>query len=371
MINSSRYSFNVSVRDQVFRSDVLPSRSMPVNTSAPEARVVQLSDRDQAVEPSMLLVSFLPQPRFETVRFSNYSPNPGFASQSQVRDRLERLAFDPMARKGLSWFGRKPEPGIGVYLDGGFGVGKTHLLAATWHAFSGQKFLLSFSELTFTIGALGMDHALKAFSSAQLLCIDEFELDDIGNTLVVSRFLAELMPRGTRVVATSNTLPEQLGEGRFNADDFKREIQGIANRFEALRLDGPDYRHREGLSAPQLCSAARLEASFAAFAGVKAIEEFAALQAHLARLHPIRFAGLLEGIQAIFVRNLEPIRSQDDALRFVHFVDKLYDRELRFAASGCDLEQLFLGTYRYGGYAKKYARCLSRLGELLREGETL
>jgi cell division protein ZapE len=40
---------------------------------------------------------------------------------------------------------------------------------------------------------------------------------------------------------------------------------------------------------------------------------------------------------------------------------------LRFAASGCDLDQLFPGTYRYGGYAKKYARCLSRLGELLRE----
>ena len=347
------------------------SVNAPDSASDSGTRVVQLTDRDQAVEPAVLLAGFLPQPRFSSVCFANYQPNSGFVTQSQVRDRLERLALEPLARKGLAWFGRKPEPGIGVYLDGGFGVGKTHLLAATWHAFAGQKFLLSFSELTFTIGALGMERALKAFSSAQLLCIDEFELDDIGNTLVVSRFLAELMPRGTRVVATSNTLPEQLGEGRFNADDFKREIQGIANRFEALRLDGPDYRHREGLSAPQLRSEGGLEAAFNAFAGVKAIAEFADLQAHLARLHPIRFAGLLGGIEAIFVRNLEPIRSQDDALRFVHFVDKLYDRELRFAASGCDLEQLFPSTYRYGGYAKKYARCLSRLGELLRESQTL
>ena len=344
---------------------------MPVNASDFNARVVRLTDRDRAVEPAALLEGFVPQPRFSSVRFSNYRPNPGFGTQAQVRDRLERLAAESPVGKGLGWFGRKPEPGVGVYLDGGFGVGKTHLLAATWHAFNGQKFLLSFSELTFTIGALGMERSLKAFSSAQLLCIDEFELDDVGNTLVVSRFLAELMPRGTRVVATSNTLPEQLGEGRFNADDFKREIQGIANRFEVLRLDGPDYRHREGLSPPQLRSPASLEGSFNAFAGVKAIEEFTDLQAHLAKLHPIRFAGLLEGIESIFVRNLEPIRSQDDALRFVHFVDKLYDRELRFAASGCDLEQLFPGAYRYGGYAKKYARCLSRLGELLRESEAL
>ena len=154
-----------------------------VDASDSNARVVQLTARDQAVEPAVLLASFLPQPRFSSVRFSNYEPNPGFASQTQVRDRLERLAAEPLVRKGLGWFGRKPEPGVGVYLDGGFGVGKTHLLAATWHAFAGQKFLLIFSELTFTIGALGMDRALKAFSSAQLVCIDEFELDDIGNTL--------------------------------------------------------------------------------------------------------------------------------------------------------------------------------------------
>ena len=258
-----------------------------------------------------------------------------------------------------------------MYLDGGFGVGKTHLLASAWHAFDGRKFFLSFSELTFTLGALGMETALKAFAGAQLLCIDEFELDDIGNTLVVSRFLAELMPRGTRVVTTSNTLPEQLGEGRFNAEDFKREIQGIANRFQTMRVDGPDYRHREGLSAPHPVNSARLEAGFEAFVGVKAIEDFAALQAHLTRLHPIRYAGLLEGIELVFVRDLEPILSQDDGLRFVHFVDKLYEREVRFSASGCELEALFPASYRFGGYAKKYARCLSRLGELLRESESL
>jgi cell division protein ZapE len=59
---------------------------------------------------------------------------------------------------------------------------------------------------------------------------------------------------------------------------------------------------------------------------------------------------------------------QDDALRFVHFVDKLYDREIKLLASGCELESLFPESYRFGGFAKKYSRCLSRLGELLRDG---
>ena len=85
-------------------------------------------------------------------------------------------------------------------------------------------------------------------------------------------------------------------------------------------------------------------------------------------MHPIRYAGLLEGVQAVFVRGLEPILKQDDALRFVHFVDKLYDREIKLMASGCEPEMLFPDAYRHGGYAKKYSRCLSRLGELLRDG---
>jgi cell division protein ZapE len=335
------------------------------------AQVVQLTARDAPVDPAWLIESFRPQPRFSSVRFSSYQPNPEFGSQRGARDRLERLASEKSTTRTLNWLRRKPEPGTGVYLDGGFGVGKTHLLASAWHAFEGRKYFLSFSELTFTLGALGMETALESFSRAQLICIDEFELDDIGNTLVVSRFLAELMPQGTRVVATSNTLPEQLGEGRFNADDFKREIQGIANRFETLRVDGPDFRHREGLSAPHPLSTQRLEAGFQDFVGIKAIVGFDDLQAHLTRLHPIRYAGLLEGIELVLVRNLQPIASQDDGLRFVHFVDKLYERQVQFSASGCELELLFPASYRFGGYAKKYARCLSRLGEMLRESRAL
>jgi cell division protein ZapE len=331
-----------------------------------QGRVVRLTERDAPADPEQLLEHFRPPPRFAGVRFENFVPNAQFPSQSEARARLERLVAEAKEKPGFALFKRK-EPRPSVYLDGGFGVGKTHLLAATWHAFVGEKFFLSFSELTFTIGALGMNRAVKAFSSAKLLCIDEFELDDVGNTLVVSRFLGELIPKGVSVVTTSNTLPDQLGEGRFNADDFRREIQGIAAHFEAIRIDGPDYRHREGLPAPHPLEPERLLEAFDQFPGVKALEHFDGLLTHLARLHPIRFAGLLEGVQAVFVDGLRPIQKQDDALRFVHFVDKLYDREIRLGASGCELNAIFPESYRYGGYAKKYARCLSRLGELLRE----
>ncbi len=329
---------------------------------------VRLSERDAPANPERLLAGFQPPARFADVRFSSYQPNPAFRSQGVARERLERLVADGQP-KGFSLF-RRREVQPSLYLDGGFGVGKTHLLAATWHAFPAEKFFLSFAELTFTIGALGMEAAVKAFSHAGLICVDEFELDDVGNTLVVSKFLAELIPRGTRFVTTSNTLPEQLGEGRFNADDFKREIQGIAARFETLRIDGPDYRHREGLRPPVPVSSQLLQAAFQELAGVKALETFDDLLSHLSRLHPIRYSNLLEGLDAVFLEDLHPIQKQDDALRFVHLMDKLYDRQIKLFVAGAGLDGLFQASYRNGGYAKKYARCLSRLGELMRESQT-
>lgn len=329
--------------------------------------VVHLTTRNEEVKPEAMLEGFAPPKRFSEVRFNNYNPNMAFPSQAQVRSQLEAFVQQGAAPKSLLGLFKKPVPASSFYLDGGFGVGKTHLLAATWHEFSGTKFFLSFAELTFAIGALGMTRAVEAFGQAKLLCIDEFELDDVGNTLVVSRFLGELIPRGTRVVTTSNTLPEQLGEGRFNADDFKREIQGIANRFLSYRLDGADYRHRAGLIAPEPCSSVQLHHAFENATGEVALETFGDLLTHLGRLHPIRFNKLLEGLNAVFLEGLAPIEKQDDALRFVHFVDKLYDREILLSLSGVALEELFPASYRFGGYAKKYARCLSRLGELMRE----
>ena len=64
------------------------------------------------------------------------------------------------------------------------------------------------------------------------------------------------------------------------------------------------------------------------------------------------------------------MRDQNVALRFVHFIDKLYDLGLGAAFSGVSLGQLFDESYKHGAYAKKYSRALSRLSELLTEART-
>jgi cell division protein ZapE len=66
---------------------------------------------------------------------------------------------------------------------------------------------------------------------------------------------------------------------------------------------------------------------------------------------------------------LHPIANQGDALLFCALVDELYDAEVKFAASGCRVDELFPESYRHGGYRKKYGRCESRLAAMLAEIE--
>ena len=80
-------------------------------------------------------------------------------------------------------------PGVGVYLDGGFGVGKTHLLASTYYTMSegdAPVAFATFGELTQLAGVFGFTECIDLLADYAVVCIDEFELDDPGNTTLIS-----------------------------------------------------------------------------------------------------------------------------------------------------------------------------------------
>lgn len=93
----------------------------------------------------------------------------------------------------------------------------------------------TFMELTQLAGVFGFTECIELLGGYTVVCIDEFELDDPGNTTLVSRLLSELVARGVSIAATSNTLPDQLGEGRFAVQDFLREISALASIFTPVR----------------------------------------------------------------------------------------------------------------------------------------
>ncbi|GBF05701.1 AFG1-like protein ATPase [Deinococcus aerius] len=330
--------------------------------------MIDLLSRTPTLTPEELTASLAPSARFRDVRFETYRPNPAYPSQEEARASLQAFLKGAQVRPGGFRLFRRAKPeGRGLYLDGGFGVGKTHLLASTYHAAEGRRALMSFQDLMYVIGALGMTRAVETFRGHDLLLIDEFELDDPGNTHMANTFLGQLMPAGTSVVATSNTEPGALGQGRFNAADFQRQIQGIAERFETHRIDGPDYRQR-GTTPAQPLTPEEFRAWLSRQPDATlAVVSHRDLNRHLLEVHPSRFGRLLAGVEGLGVTDLTPMPDQNVALRFVHFIDKLYDLGLRAAFTGVPLGQLFSETYRHGAYAKKYSRCLSRLSELLRE----
>ncbi|MFP5311599.1 MAG: cell division protein ZapE, partial [Actinomycetes bacterium] len=208
-------------------------------------QIEQLAARTPAVSVDELLKGFYPSPRFGEVSFSSYRPDPKQPSQAAAVRELQGFADGVGSGNGgglfKKLFGRKDESRAGIYLDGGFGVGKTHLLASLWHAAPGPKAFGTFVEYTNLVGALSFRKTVESLSSYKLVCIDEFELDDPGDTVLMSRLMRELADAGVKLAATSNTLPGSLGDGRFAAVDFQREIQVLADQFEVIRIDGEDF----------------------------------------------------------------------------------------------------------------------------------
>ena len=267
---------------------------------------IHLTERDPRVPADRLVAEMVPPPRFADVRFDTYIPDPGQPSQAQAVDVLRAFAGTVGERPRKRRWGRaKDEAGPGgVYLDGGYGVGKTHLLASLWHTAPGPKLFGTFVELTNLVGALGFHDAVAALSSYTLLCVDEFELDDPGDTVLVSTLLSRLREAGVRLAATSNTLPGKLGEGRFATADFLREIQGLSAHFGSLRIDGEDYRHRglpEAPAAPDLQAVRR-----AAEREGASLDDFVDLTRHLAQVHPSRYGALLDGVRRCAWRTSAP-----------------------------------------------------------------
>ena len=337
---------------------------------------VHLCERDPRVPAERLVGELVPPPRFADVSFDSYRPDPARPTQQQAVDTLRAFAatLQPQPAKRRRLFGRSrhapPADAVaGVYLDGGYGVGKTHLLASLWREAPGPKLFATFVELTNLVGALGFHDAVDALSSYVLVCVDEFELDDPGDTVLVSTLLTRLREAGVRLAATSNTLPGRLGEGRFATEDFLREIQGLAAHFRSVRIDGEDYRHRglpQAPPAPDLATVRRLAAADGA-----SYDHFVDLTRHLADVHPSKYGALLDGVSTVCLEDVRTVDDQAVALRLVVLADRLYDRDLPVVASGVTFDEMFAPPLLEGGYRKKYLRAISRLVALAREGHSL
>jgi cell division protein ZapE len=118
----------------------------------------------------------VPPPRFKNATFESYLIDERISGLGEAVASIKAFALQSPSR-WWHWQRRKP----GLYIDGDFGVGKTHLLAAMFHANIGSVTFCSFAEAISLAILLTPAQAVERLA-ADLVCIDEFELDDPSNT---------------------------------------------------------------------------------------------------------------------------------------------------------------------------------------------
>src|ERR1700755_3072987 len=110
-------------------------------SAAASGRVAHLVDRRPTVSPERLIAQLRPPPTFADVSFATYRPDPAEPTQAAAVAACQGVCAQAVGRRAgrKKLFGKREVlPGVGIYLDGGFGVGKTHLLASAYYRLPGD-----------------------------------------------------------------------------------------------------------------------------------------------------------------------------------------------------------------------------------------
>lgn len=307
---------------------------------------------------------FMLPARFNTASFDNYDHDPAFPAQSEALDQIQTLiAPDEPARSWLPWRRSKPNGGPrGLYLDGPPGVGKTHLLAAAFQSAPGPKLFATFDEFAAAAGTLGMAPLRQLLASKRLVCIDEIDLRDPANIMLLTSLVRAMIEGLPTILATANAEPTGMPGDSGYASEFARELGEIANAFAIVRIEGVDWRV-SGLARGRMEHPRENEPRVASFS-----EE--TLRDFLSEVHPMYDAAWLQEVDIIAIDRVSPLPDTDRALRFVRFIDRVYDRavDLEIRHLDCTIDDLLAPVRDDRRFGLHFIRCRSRLLEMTAAG---
>lgn len=188
------------------------------------------------------------------------------AAQAEAIQYLQRLYLELQAqntsekpKSGLMsrFFKRETEKKThikGLYFYGGVGRGKTYLMDLFFHSLDTERksrlhfhhFMLRVhKELGLLAGQKNplVKIAKKFASETDLICFDEFFVDDITDAMILGGMFEALFAEGVVLVATSNIHPSDLYRNGLQRARFLPAIALIEKHCEIYNLDGgKDYR---------------------------------------------------------------------------------------------------------------------------------
>jgi cell division protein ZapE len=176
--------------------------------------------------------------------------------QERILHAFDRLAQElSQPRKRTGWLWKKNVKIVqGIYLWGGVGRGKTWLMdmfhqqhqglgSERHHFHSFMRFI--HQRLSEHEGEKDpiMLIAAEMAGRMRLLCLDEFNVIDIGDAMLMRKLLESLRKVGIILVTTSNQPPDRLYWQGLQRDRFLPAIELLNSSNEVLELEGDqDYR---------------------------------------------------------------------------------------------------------------------------------
>tara|TARA_Y100000590_G_scaffold128333_1_gene146717 strand:+ start:2879 stop:3937 length:1059 start_codon:yes stop_codon:yes gene_type:complete len=173
--------------------------------------------------------------------------------QKELMIKLDSLQKEVISRSN-SWFNKKSVRGL--YIFGSVGTGKTQLMDIFFQSLeTNKKIRLHFhrfmQNLHDDMNALTSQKdpikyiVEKLSRETNVLCFDEFFVEDIGDAMILSRFLGKLFEEGIPLVTTSNIHPDFLYEDGLHRDRFYPAIEALKDNCQIHRLQSEtDYRLR-------------------------------------------------------------------------------------------------------------------------------
>ncbi len=317
-------------------------------------------------------------------------------------DLFERLTA---SRQGLIQRLRRRHDGVtGLYLHGQVGRGKTllmDLLAASLKAAEVPVERIHFHRFMDRVHRQlkqreGQRDPLKSIAAdiagrLQVLCFDEFHVSDIGDAMLLGELLQGLFERGVTLVATSNTVPDELYADGLQRARFVPAIEALKAHCHVQALEASeDYRLRELSRHPTWLHPqdegrlAELAAEFETLSTGEVISEGTvrlqgrevAAKRRAGSVVWFDFDTLCRGhrstadyielscrFSTLIVQDVPALDESDNdaARRFVHLVDECYDRAVKLiVAAAVPIEAVYSGRR----LAQPFERTVSRLIEM-------
>ena len=179
--------------------------------------------------------------------------------QVKVIDQLSKFKDKYIDHSLLSFFKKRKEKKLGIYLYGDVGVGKTMLLNFFFDNLNKKKQRLHFNEFMikfhdFKFNNSDQNDVIESFvkdlkKKVDLIYFDEFQVTNIVDAMILGRLFKEIFNQNIIVLFSSNIQIENLYKDGLQRDQFIPFLKIIKEYCNEINLSiDHDYRLDKGSS---------------------------------------------------------------------------------------------------------------------------